>query len=503
MGNLSESINRFKLLFEYDTSMTKDENLEVIEEASISQLQDQFVDTGKITHEIFDKIIEATGGKGAYATWMIKRLEEESIKQEDIYKYKNYFDVFERRKRDYPIKDINQIKQSDQIGEFIKISVDILEKEKEDPSKQKGVSKENKYDEFHIGQVEVHPQVTFDVYKIPKGREDLYGMSCDLGSGTEWCTATGKTGKWFREYITDGPLYIFIGDDDKWQFSFETNSFMNKYDKPLMDLDYLRNVPSFLIDEKGVIYNTGKLEHAGAEPIIKAFDFLKQKEGRTMPLPLKAALGDITKEDLTIEGDVRFDYSYRTFKIMDGLHIKGNLTLERKKFENLDGHIPNNLVVDGNLHLINLIDLTKHFILTHYIPKNIHKIEDRWGNTNWRFKDGSTDIKSFLNNYIIRNDGALRREIITKHAQQTSDGDYVIAGANYSESEIYKLKTLFGARIAIPELIKILEERFVKPELKGKDLREWIEHYGGHVGGDIIFKIEGRIGNNDVFVFKM
>ena len=67
-------------------------------------------------------------------------------------------------------------------------------------------------------------------------RDDLYGVSCELGSGTEWCTATGKTRRHFDKYISKGPLFIFIkpGSDEKYQFSYETNSFMDKNDSSIM-----------------------------------------------------------------------------------------------------------------------------------------------------------------------------------------------------------------------------------------------------------------------------
>jgi len=76
----------------------------------------------------------------------------------------------------------------------------------------------------------------FDVYELPKGRKDLYGASCELGSGTEWCTATGKTRQFFEEYISSGPLFIFIkpGSNEKYQFSYENNQFMDKYDTPII-----------------------------------------------------------------------------------------------------------------------------------------------------------------------------------------------------------------------------------------------------------------------------
>ena len=69
----------------------------------------------------------------------------------------------------------------------------------------------------------------FAVYKIPQGSDDLYNVSCELGSGTEWCTATGKTSSHFDRHISQGSLYIFDnGKGEKYQFHYENNEFMDK-----------------------------------------------------------------------------------------------------------------------------------------------------------------------------------------------------------------------------------------------------------------------------------
>lgn len=199
-------------------------------EASIDQLKTQFVDSGKLTDSEFTEIIDSAGGKSAYATWLTKKVVDKLIKPEDLYKYNSYFKVFDRRKREYPFNDINQYKTSNEISQFILKSVDLLDQENSDPSKQKGVARSDKYQEFYIGSVD-----GFDVYELPQDRDDLYGVSCELGSGTEWCTATGNTRDYFDDYISDGPLFIFIkrGSSEKYQFSYETESFMDKYDNPI------------------------------------------------------------------------------------------------------------------------------------------------------------------------------------------------------------------------------------------------------------------------------
>ena len=205
--------------------------IEMLNEASIEQLKTQFVDSGKISQEDFDQIKNATGGKGAYATWMVKKVSDKILKGEDIYKWKDYFKIFNRRKKDFPSPDINFYKKSSDISQFVKKAIELKSQEEKDPTKKKGVSKTDKFSDLKIGQVD-----GFDVYEIPKGRKDLYNTSCELGSGTEWCTATGNTSNYFNEYIEDGPLYIFMkpGSDEKYQFHFESGQFMDQDDQPVV-----------------------------------------------------------------------------------------------------------------------------------------------------------------------------------------------------------------------------------------------------------------------------
>ena len=127
---------------------------EIITEVSIDQLKTQFVDAGKISSEDFTEIIDATGNKSAYATWLVKKVADETIKSEDISKYKKYFSIFDRNKKSYPYSDINQYKTTNDISQFIKTSVEIANKETKDPSQQKGVARSDKYKEFYMGSVD-------------------------------------------------------------------------------------------------------------------------------------------------------------------------------------------------------------------------------------------------------------------------------------------------------------------------------------------------------------
>ena len=200
---------------------------------SIDMLKDQFVDTGRIRQDAFDKIVDAVNNNAGYATWLTSKVagsknKKPLIKKEDIYKYKDYLDIFDRNKSKYPIKDINAIKTQSELNDFIKKSVDIKNIETKDISKQTGVPKALKYKDLKMGEVD-----GYEIYKLPKDSNDLYGAACDLGSGTEWCTATGKTDGQFLNYIQYGPLYIIINKNnpkEKYQFSYEANQFMDAED---------------------------------------------------------------------------------------------------------------------------------------------------------------------------------------------------------------------------------------------------------------------------------
>ena len=293
-------------------------------EVSLDQLKTQFVDTGKITDSEFTEIVDATGGKSAYATWLIKQVATKIIKPEDLYKYNAYFKIFDRRKREYPFQDINQYKTTQDIAQFIAKSIEITDLERIDPSQQKGVAKTDRYAEFKIGEVE-----GFTVYKLPKGRMDLYNTSCQLGKGTEWCTATEKTAEHYAKYIKKGPLFIFIkpGSTEKYQFSYEGGHYMDKNDNPITD---------------------------NPTPVlIKLFQFIESKyPNYRMPLRVKILNfpETLTKEDLNVTGDLDLGgANTKLTTLPDGLRVSGHLELNSAPITKL----PKDLWVGKNLIAVN------------------------------------------------------------------------------------------------------------------------------------------------------
>jgi hypothetical protein len=63
-----------------------------------------------------------------------------------------------------------------------------------------------------------------------------YEASVYWGDGTEWCTAYKDDDYYYKSYSSKGPLYINIdkfNDSIKYQFHFETDSFMDEYDSEI------------------------------------------------------------------------------------------------------------------------------------------------------------------------------------------------------------------------------------------------------------------------------
>ena len=364
-------------------------------EVSLDQLKTQFVDTGKITDSEFVEIIDSTGGKSAYATWLTKMVVSKIIQPEDLYKYNSYFKIFDRRKREYPFQDINQYKTSQDISQFILKSVEIANKEKSDPSQQKGVARSDKYQEFYMGSVD-----GFDVYELPKGREDLYGASCELGSGTEWCTATGKTRRHFDRYISKGPLFIFIkpGSNEKYQFSYETNSFMDK-------------------DDSSIVKKITNL--------FDLFNFIESKRPQyRTPFIVKLLYNpdSITDEDLNVKGNLDLADTKIT-SLPDNLKVGGYLNLSYTPIKKL----PDNLKVKTDLYLSHtpIKKLPDNLKVGGYLSITDTKITSLPDNlTVDRIYLANTPITSLPNNLNIKHELTIRETPIS---------------AKYTKEEILKM----------------------------------------------------------------
>jgi hypothetical protein len=86
------------------------------------------------------------------------------------------------------------------------------------------------------GQNLVYQDSDWEVY-IPETK----GASCALGKGTEWCTAAPGLNYYEEYHSKENPLIIFISKSDpeeKYQFHYDTEQFMDPNDDDLLDDDY-------------------------------------------------------------------------------------------------------------------------------------------------------------------------------------------------------------------------------------------------------------------------
>lgn len=166
--------------------------------------------------------------------WALSLYKKKSPRfMEDLYKLHNengsgYLDIIKRAKDRRIISgqqaDLNQYKSISELGRFIS-SLDI--------DKILGKTKGEMSNAVNAAAEDIEVPYEDDVWKvvIPKS----YEASCYWGNGTEWCTATRETSDWYNEYSNQGPLYININKQNgqKFQFHFETDSFMDQYDSEI------------------------------------------------------------------------------------------------------------------------------------------------------------------------------------------------------------------------------------------------------------------------------
>ena len=87
------------------------------EQYTKDELKTKYVDSGLIPENQFNEIINSIK-KPFYSQWLLKMVSSGFIKYEDAYKFEYYFNVFEKFKQHYPIKDLGQIKTINDVFEF-------------------------------------------------------------------------------------------------------------------------------------------------------------------------------------------------------------------------------------------------------------------------------------------------------------------------------------------------------------------------------------------------
>lgn len=207
----------------------------LMESMTISDIKNKYY--ADIDDNIFNKIVQADptynaskpDKMGKYTKWLLNLYKKGNLSMEDLYKATDYLKKFNEPKVYNRIanKDINKYKSLSELYNAIKSFYDengqsnvLSQKEKKELT-SKEASKV--YEDSHWLIVVPHTQEASIMY----------------GKGTQWCTAAGKSDNRFDDYNELGYLYIIIDKKtgEKYQFHFETQSFMDETDEPI-DKEY-------------------------------------------------------------------------------------------------------------------------------------------------------------------------------------------------------------------------------------------------------------------------
>ena len=360
---LDDIVAKFTELNEKKGKYSLAEMTKELTEVKRKDLVDKYVGTARekklLTQTEFDVIEDITKGSVPMTQWFLKRLEDGSLEMdpdqfdEDAENWKKYLSIFDRKKAQFPIKNIQQIKTKEDVDTFVDTAFSIMQKQEEDPTQRAG-TKEQKYKDLVVG-----TEGPYTIYKIPQhdaesekvknkdGENILYKVSCDLGSGTSWCTATGNTSEWFERYSGAGPLYIAIGPEGK---KYQANIRNGEYH----EFKNQQNRNPDLSDPND-----------GAQYLYK---FLQDKEG--VPMPLKAQMAYNPEE---IKWD-ELGYTIEDLKL-----IKDTNNIENIVWDKVNQSEKDILrwIIDNSQKNVNLdkIDINKTGILS-MLSKN-EKLKER------------------------------------------------------------------------------------------------------------------------------
>jgi hypothetical protein len=178
---------------------------------------------------------------------------ENNILPEDVYKYKEYIQIFNKFKKYFPIKDINQINNKKEQQEWLNMVIKMRERgvtksdENNNVQNPKNYVTPNEIQRLENVGIEYMGMVDgYQSFEIPKslgGNEvawktykDILGKCQGREQGAKIDICTIASFKHFNDNISSGSLFLFFNLSDKqspYQFSYETNQFMDKNDNPL------------------------------------------------------------------------------------------------------------------------------------------------------------------------------------------------------------------------------------------------------------------------------
>lgn len=182
-----------------------------------------------IDREIFNKIVSSDptwredkpNKMGKFGKWLLKLWVNKKLMLEDLYKATEYLSYFVKYNNRIEVKDINKYHSLPELYNIVKVFMDNPEIATSNSDEVRRI-KEGADKVFENGEWLVI---------VPHTKE----ASCYYGKGTQWCTAAEQSNNMFDHYNSQGNLYINIrkSDGEKFQFHFESGSFMDATDTPI------------------------------------------------------------------------------------------------------------------------------------------------------------------------------------------------------------------------------------------------------------------------------
>lgn len=181
--------------------------------------------------ESFLLYLDGVSPDTGYVAWILKCFLAGNFRyMEDIYKVREPLETYTKAKPKLPVerRDINRFRSFNEFMEFI----DTI-KEDELVSNREAEREEEKR-LISSGQAVIFYNDPDVKIVIPNTIE----ASRWFGKNTRWCTAAKDSSRYFDEYSRDGKLYIilFKKTNTRWQFHFESASFMNELDDDLTEM---------------------------------------------------------------------------------------------------------------------------------------------------------------------------------------------------------------------------------------------------------------------------
>ena len=202
----------------------------LIEVLSLAELYDK--NFQQIPQDIFQQItqsdptydINKPNKMGKYTKWLASLYLNNNLKLEDLYKAKEYLTLYTKyyNKIDKEFQKIGKIQSLSQLYQIVAPFIEMTSQ----------VSHQEEIRNIKKGAEKVYEDNVWLII-IPHTKE----ASCYYGKGTQWCTAATKSDNQFDYYNSQGELFININKqtNKKYQFHFESNSFMDETDSPIQE----------------------------------------------------------------------------------------------------------------------------------------------------------------------------------------------------------------------------------------------------------------------------